>query len=95
MEERDMIFQNGPYFTGTQGMYLNKWSLKFNLENNIPFVVLVWMRLPHLPLHYWNDETLKCIGNILGRYIDKAYPKEGMFTCARICIEVDLEKGLP
>jgi hypothetical protein len=29
------------------------------------------------------------------RYIDRAEPKEGLQSCARICVEVDLEKGLP
>jgi len=53
------------------------------------------VRLPDLPLHCCKYETLKCIGNILGRYIDKACPKEGMFSYARICVRVDLEKGIP
>ena len=34
------------------------------------------------------------IGNSLGKYIDKAKPRGPLFSCARICIEVDLEKGL-
>ena len=31
----------------------------------------------------------------MGKYIDKAEPRGPLFSCARICIEVDLEKGLP
>ena len=31
----------------------------------------------------------------MGKYVDKYEPKPPMFSCARICIEVDLEKGLP
>ena len=58
-------------------------------------MVSVWVRLPHLPLHCWNDETLKAIGNSLDNYIDKAEPKGSLFSCARICVEVYLEKGLP
>ena len=27
--------------------------------------------------------------------MDKSEPKASMFSCARICVEVDLEKGLP
>ena len=34
------------------------------------------------------------IGNALGKYIDKADNK-GQYSCARICVEVDLEAGLP
>ena len=31
----------------------------------------------------------------MGKYVDKSEPKAPMFSCARICVEVDLEKGLP
>lgn len=52
------------------------------------------MRLPNLPLHCWSYQSLQKIGNGLGRFIDKADHK-GQYTCARICVEVDLEAGLP
>lgn len=52
------------------------------------------MRLPHLPLHCWNQKTLQIIGNALGKYIDQAVRKD-QYSCARICVVVDLEEGLP
>jgi hypothetical protein len=94
-EDMDLIFRSGPYFMGTRGMYFNRWTLDFNPENDIPSAVLVWVCLRYLPLHYWNDETVRVIGNTLGKYIDRTEPKEGIQACARICVEVDLEKGLP
>jgi hypothetical protein len=93
--DRDLIFRSGPYFMGARGLYLNSWNLDFNPENDIPSVVPVWVRLPFLSFHCWNDETIRSIGNTLGRYIDRAEPRDGMHACARICVEVDLEKGLP
>jgi hypothetical protein len=66
----------------------------FCSENDIPSAVLVWVFLPYLPLHCWNDETIHNVGNTLGKYIDRAEPKDGMQACAFICMEVDLEKGL-
>ena len=80
---------------GTRGMYLNKWDLSFDREKDIPKAVPVWVKLPHLPLHCWNDEDFHAIGNTLGKYIDKSKPKSPMFSCARICVEFDLGKGLP
>ena len=50
-EDRDLIFQNGPYFMGPQGLYLNKWTLDFDPTQDVPSIVHVWVRLPHLPLH--------------------------------------------
>ena len=54
--------------------------------------VLVWVCLLHLSLHCWSNDALCWIGNNLGKYKDKAEPRENMFSCARICFEVDFEK---
>jgi hypothetical protein len=93
-EDRSLIFRNGPYFMGPQGLYLNKWSPDFDPAQDVPSVVPVWVRLPHLPLHCWNPKSLQIIGNGLGKYIDHAARKD-QYSCARICVEVDLEEGLP
>ena len=93
-EERDLIFRSGPYFMGSRGLFLAPWSLDFNPEAEIT-AAPVWVRLPHLPLHLWGKSSLADIGNKLGRFLDSAEPKGDQFTCARICVEVNLEKGLP
>ena len=93
-EDRDLLFRNGPYFMGSQGLYLNRCTPDFNAEIDVPKEVTVWVRLPNLPVHCWNTQALEKIGNALGRYIDKAENK-GQYSCARICVEVDLEAGLP
>jgi hypothetical protein len=93
-EDRDLIFRSGPYFMGTQGLYLNRWSPDFDPTVDVPKEVPVWVRLPNLPIHCWNTPALEKIGNTLGRFIDKADHK-GQYSCARICVEVDLEVGLP
>eukprot|EP00253_Pinus_taeda_P020733 PITA_20733 len=93
-EDRDLVFRNGPYFMGNKGLYLNKWSPDFDPSVDVPKEASVWVRLPNLPLHCWSYQSLQKIGNGLGRFIDKADHK-GQYTCARICVEVDLESGLP
>jgi hypothetical protein len=80
---------------GTTGMYLNKWTLDFSPENEIPSTFPVWVRIPFFPLHCWNDETIKNISNVMGRFINRAEPQDGLQSCARLCVELDLEKGLP
>ena len=80
---------------GARGMYLNKWTPNFSPENDIPSTVPIWVRLPFLPLHCWNDETIKNIGNTVERFIDRAKPRDGLQSCTCLCVEVDLEKGLP
>ena len=56
---------------GPRGMYLNKWDLSFDPAKDIPKAMSVCVKLPHLPLHCWNDEDFHAIGNTLGKYIDK------------------------
>ena len=73
---------------------MNKWTPVFDPTVDLPKEVPVWVRLPNLPLHCWDFESLQRIGNGIGRFIDKANNK-GQYTCARIYVEVDLEAGLP
>jgi hypothetical protein len=93
-EDKELIFRNGPYFMGPQGLYLNKWTLDFDPAVDVPSAVPVWVRLPNLPVHCWNWDSLKHIGNALGKFIDRTDNKD-QYDCARICVEVDLEVGLP
>lgn len=93
-KDKDLIFKSDPYSFGTRGLYLNKWSLYFHPADDIPSMVLVWVKLLHLPLPCCYDGCLRSIGNTLGKYIDKLEPKGKKFVYARIYIEVDLEKGL-
>ena len=76
VEDRDLIFQNGPYFMGPHGLSLNKWSPDCDPSQYVPLIVPVWVRLPHLPLHCWSSNSLESIGNILGEYIDMAVRKD-------------------
>ena len=92
-EDRDLIFHNGPYFMGPQGLYLNRWTSDFDPTVDVPKVVTIWDCLPNLLIHCWTP-SLWTIGDKLGKYIDNSNPKEN-YSCARICIEVDLEVGLP
>ena len=93
-EDKDLIFRNGPYFMGSQGLYLNRWSPVFDPNLDTPKEVPVWVRLTNLPAHCWGFDSLQSIGNDIGRFIDREDPKSN-YTCARICVEVDLEVGLP
>ena len=74
-EDRDLIFRSGPYFMGSQGLYLNRWSPDFDPTVDAPKEVPVWVRLPNLPVHCWNSQLLERIGNKICQYIEKVEPK--------------------
>jgi hypothetical protein len=94
IEDHDLVFRSGPYFMGSRGLFLAPWTLEFNPGAEIT-AALVWVRLPHLPLHLWGKRSLEDIGNKLGHFLDSVEPKGDQFICACICVEVNLEKGLP
>lgn len=81
---------------GSMGLFITSWFPEF--DANTMFVsrmsVLVW--LYNLHLYFWNDCVLKGIGNIIGLYIktDTQCLKERIYIFTRICVEVDLGKGL-
>lgn len=60
---------------GPGGLYLNSWGLNFNPTIDGPTVILAWVKLSHLPMHLWNEDIFKAIGNSLGKYIDSTGPK--------------------
>ena len=77
---------------GPQGLYVNKRMRYFDPAVDVTTVVPVWVRLLNLLVHCWNWDSLKHIGNALGKFIDWGNNKD-QYDYARICIEVDLEVG--
>jgi hypothetical protein len=92
-ENKYLICRNIPYFFGTQGMYLNWWTPDLNHERDVPSTVHVWVHLSHIPLNYWNEDTMHSIGDTLGCYIDKLEPKDDMFACEESAWRFILKKS--
>ena len=44
--------------------------------------------------YFWGEDFYKVFGNDLGHYITHVKPKGNIFTCAKICLEMDFSKGL-
>lgn len=96
-EARDTVIRDGPWFWGTSGLFMTPWFPDFDPNKMTVTKMPVWVRLYNLPLHFWNDHVLEGIGNSIGKYIktDLERIDERIYTFARICVEVDLSKGLP
>ncbi|CAN1841227.1 hypothetical protein LINPERHAP1_LOCUS36401, partial [Linum perenne] len=72
-----------------------KWSPEFNEEDPIR-KILTWVRLPKLPIHFFNSFVVEQIGNCIGRTIrlDLATSEGARARYARVCVEVDLSHPL-
>ena len=74
-------------------MFLTHLTLGFDPDMEIS-VAPEWVKLPYLTITFWDESFLKDIRNKQGHFIDWAEPKGGNYSYARMCVEIDLEKGL-
>lgn len=82
---------------GTARLFLTPWFPGFDPATVVITRTPVWIRLPNLPTHLWHTVVYRAIGNTLGSFIRGDFWREtkGLYTYARICVELDLSKGLP
>jgi hypothetical protein len=95
-KDRDLIYSSRPWFWGRSGLSVQLWTPSFDPSSaSIPSAP-VWVRLPGLPIHFWGDSSLSHIGNALGKFHSSSpETKWGFTTYARICVEMDFNKGFP
>lgn len=81
---------------GNVGLFITPWFQNFDANSTIISKILVWVRRHNLPLHLLHPKVLEGIENMVGRYIklDTQRIEEAISTFARICVEVELSKGL-
>ncbi|CAN1812761.1 hypothetical protein LINPERHAP1_LOCUS26628 [Linum perenne] len=72
-----------------------RWTPEFNEDEPVR-LILTWVRLPKLPIHFFNQTAVTRIGNQIGRTVrlDLATAEGARARYARVCVEVDLSKPL-
>ncbi|KAI9111593.1 hypothetical protein K1719_017283 [Acacia pycnantha] len=96
-EDRAYAFQEGPWMIDDHYLTVQRWRPNFNpWKVDVQCNIAAWIRLPDVPFEFYNVESLRRIGNMIGKMIkvDRStsiYDKGGF---ARICVEIDLKKPL-
>lgn len=89
------FFEGQPRFVSRQVCSLQRWKKVFDPVEEPITLVLLWVRIPWLPLEVCRDSTLnkilKPIGEVL-RLMSLELISKGLF--ARVCIAVDLSKPI-
>ncbi|KAI3871594.1 hypothetical protein MKX03_005777 [Papaver bracteatum] len=87
---------DGPWFIGGHYLSLRRWSPEFKPTSVKFSTTIVWIRLPELPIEFFDKEVLFKIGNRLGKPIKVDYTTENMIRgrFARLCVEIELLKPL-
>ncbi|CAN1179620.1 hypothetical protein LINPERHAP2_LOCUS34301 [Linum perenne] len=85
----------GPWKIYDYYIAVSQWSPSFNEEEAIKSI-LTWVRLPRLPIQYFNTMAVQRIGNFIGKAVrvDIATSEGSRCRYARVCVELDLTKPL-
>ncbi|CAN1126175.1 hypothetical protein LINPERHAP2_LOCUS3276 [Linum perenne] len=96
IEDYDRAMFGGPWMVGDHYVVIQTWRPYFRPEDSTLSTLRVWIRLPGLPLEYFDYGILKKIGDRIGTTvrIDHTTLEEARGNFARLCVEVDLSKPL-
>ena len=72
LEDKNRVFEGGPYFYNLVGLYLTFWKEQFNPDKEDLSIALPWLRLYSLPCELWRLEIITDIGNTLGVFVKVA-----------------------
>ncbi|CAN1123637.1 hypothetical protein LINPERHAP2_LOCUS1953 [Linum perenne] len=92
--ERAMF--GGPWMVGDHYVVIQEWRPYFQPDHSPISTLRVWVRLPGLPLEYFDVSVLTIIGNKIGKIVrlDHTTLEGSRGNFARICVEVELSKPL-
>ncbi|KAI9128601.1 hypothetical protein K1719_000084 [Acacia pycnantha] len=97
INHKEYAFQEGPWMIQDHYLIVQRWRPNFNpWKADLQCHIAAWIRLLDVPFEFYNVESLRRIGNMIGRMIkvDRStsiYDKGGF---ARICVEIDLKQSL-
>ncbi|GMY07011.1 hypothetical protein FCV25MIE_02250 [Fagus crenata] len=93
----DNVLKGGPWFVGQHFLAIRQWEPDFRPSTATFSSVAVWVRLPELPIKYYEPSLLKKIGHAIGPVlcIDAHTMSGARGKFAHLCIQVNLEKPLP
>lgn len=87
---------NGPWLIYDHYLTVREWRPNFRPEKEEINRVAVWVRLPKLPVEYYDSDFLFFLGDRIGRTVkvDKTTQLMARGKYARLCVEIDLDAPL-
>ena len=95
-EDRLRIQTNGSWVVGGTVLALEEWRPNFKPQRETVLKAMTYLRMPGLPLEYWDREIVLAIAAQAGRLVEVDLCTKNLARGAfvRVCIEVDLTKPL-
>lgn len=90
------VLNEGPWFIGPHYIAIRKWEPEFDTGKAKTSTSVVWVRLPGLPIEFYDKAILCKIGAEIGKLlkIDFRTEKNEKVRFARLCVQVDLSIAL-
>lgn len=63
------VIERGPWFVGENYLSVRQWEPEFQAAKATVASLAAWVRLPELPIEFFNPEILQMIGNKIGLFI--------------------------
>lgn len=95
-EDYSFVLYEGPWMVANHYLIVQRWRPVFLQSANLVKKVVVWIRIPRLPMELYHSQFLWRIRTWLGTMlkVDKLTSIHSKGKYARICVELDLEKPL-
>ncbi|CAN1816349.1 hypothetical protein LINPERHAP1_LOCUS27742, partial [Linum perenne] len=86
----------GPWMIFDHYLVIQQWDPSFRVSDKLPSKMVVWARLPHLPILFYHPQILTALGNLIGRTvrIDFTTQNDERGKFARLAVEIDLDVPL-
>ncbi|KAI4354041.1 hypothetical protein L6164_002941 [Bauhinia variegata] len=95
----DQLFRvatGGPWFVQGVKISMQLWSPNFVCKNPVQ-AEIVWVRLPNLPIEYFDSQVLAEIGSSMGKFLQvdtrSVNGDRGRFS--RLCLQIDDLHNIP
>ncbi|KAL0927376.1 hypothetical protein M5K25_001540 [Dendrobium thyrsiflorum] len=95
-EARDAVLQRGPWIISASLLGMVRWSPNYVPNSLSGLHASIWIRLPQLPLLYWDIDNLTRMANFVSEplWLDAHTSTWGRSSYARMCVRLDLSKPL-
>jgi hypothetical protein len=89
------VLQKG-WFMESSPTILKLWNPTFDVDNERLDSIPIWVKLPGLPPHIWNEKCFQAIKNHLGDFITAymSFLDTGEMAVARILVLLNIREGL-
>ncbi|CAI0547351.1 unnamed protein product [Linum tenue] len=87
---------DGPWVIFDHYLVVQQWTPFFRVTDKLPNTMVIWVQFPGLPVHFYHQELLFALGNMIGRAIKLDFHTQHQQRAkfARMAVEVDLSKPL-